>query len=92
MKGILRLYDIPDNTFESDEESEDSEEGEQAGVQRCGGDFVCVKMGRVCCFPLSETLNALCVKRTKSGLVCRQITKCFVLYLDNDAIDTPLRA
>ena len=27
-KGILRLYDIPDNTFESDEESEDSEEGE----------------------------------------------------------------
>ena len=28
MKGILRLYDIPDNTFESDEESEDSEEGE----------------------------------------------------------------
>merc|ERR1739846_156559 len=26
MKGILRLYDIPDNTFESDEESEDSEE------------------------------------------------------------------
>ena len=27
-KQLLRLYDIPDNTFESDEESEDSEEGE----------------------------------------------------------------
>ena len=26
-KGVLRLYDIPDNTFESDEESEESEEG-----------------------------------------------------------------
>jgi hypothetical protein len=25
-KGILRLYDIPDNTFDSEEESEESEE------------------------------------------------------------------
>ena len=28
-KPILRLYDIPDNTFESEDESEDSEEGER---------------------------------------------------------------
>ena len=28
-KPILRLYDIPDNTFESEDESEDSEEGEE---------------------------------------------------------------
>ena len=26
-KPILRLYDIPDSTFESEEESEESEEG-----------------------------------------------------------------
>merc|ERR1711936_578377 len=29
-KGILRLYDIPDNTFESEEESEESEEDTDA--------------------------------------------------------------
>ena len=28
-KPILRLYDIPDGTFESEEESGESEEGEQ---------------------------------------------------------------
>ena len=28
-KPILRLYDIPDNTFESEDESEESEEGEE---------------------------------------------------------------
>ena len=27
-KPILRLYDIPDNTFESEDEEEESEEGE----------------------------------------------------------------
>ena len=26
-KAILRLYDIPDNTFESEDDSEESEEG-----------------------------------------------------------------
>ena len=26
-KQILRLYDIPDNTFESEDESDESEEG-----------------------------------------------------------------
>ena len=26
-KQILRLYDIPDNTFESEDDSEESEEG-----------------------------------------------------------------
>jgi len=29
-KGILRLYDIPDNTFDSEEESEESEEDTDA--------------------------------------------------------------
>ena len=28
-KPILRLYDIPDNTFESEDESEESEEGKR---------------------------------------------------------------
>ena len=38
-KGILRLYDIPDNTFESEEESEESEEGESPSAS---GRVLCV--------------------------------------------------
>ena len=36
-KPILRLYDIPDTTFESEEESGESEEGEWLCLPRLGG-------------------------------------------------------
>ena len=29
MQGVVRIYDIPDNTFESSEEEEDDEEEEE---------------------------------------------------------------
>ena len=31
-KTLLRLYDIPDNTFDSDDSEEDSEEGKWLGL------------------------------------------------------------
>ena len=31
-QGIIRLYDIPDNTFESEEESSDEESEEEKGM------------------------------------------------------------
>jgi len=35
-KQILRLYDIPDNTFESEDDSEESEEGRSRVVDNSG--------------------------------------------------------